>query len=293
MICKVKIIDTSELFSFRFTKSKNPKLERVNGDVFWLDSDLIDYIATFNSSTVDTYTAYIKVYDKYDTLIKTITVNSDCISNENSFSISNTQILLSDTDVESGFSLNTTTLTYVNLTSDITFDNTRYKDFECSVDGINFHSDKIPISELGLSGSKTLTIRRTKNNLGNLLFLMTFTNGNITDTVNISAYNKSKSLDDWHTPTLGSEWANFGSPYDNVKFKKDNNGTVFIKGCAEGSTTSTAIFTLPNIYIPANEKRFAQIGNGSLNEIKIDSSGNVYSISDTNEVHLNISFKTD
>jgi hypothetical protein len=291
MICKIEIVDTSGLFSFKFTKSDYPKLERVAGDIFHLDSSKIDYVTTFNGSTVATYLAYIKVYNIHDTLIKTITITSAVINKNNAFTISNSVIVLSDTDLETGFSSNTTTLTYSNLTNDISFDNGKYHDFECSVDGIKFFNDKIPISELGLTGTKTLTIRRTKNTIGNLLFLMTFTNGNITDTVNISSYNKSKTLDIFRAVTFGSGWSNYSTPYGDVKYMKDKEGTVFIQGCAAGTTTANAIFVLPPIYRPLTEKRFAKVGNSAFNEIKIDASGNVYSITAKKEVHLEISFK--
>ena len=291
MICKIEITDTSGLFSFKFTKSNEPKLERVNGDVFWLESDLIDYITTFDSSTVATYTAYIKVYDKYDSLVKTITVNSSVINTDNSLTITGTNILLSTNNVETAYGSNTTTLTYTNLTSNITFDNSKYKDFECSVDGIIFHKEFLPISELGLSGSKTLTIRRTKKSLGNLLFEMTFTNGNITDSIEISSVNDSKSLQDWTDLTLGSRWINFSSTFGDAQFQKDLNGIVHVRGCVKSGIVSTAISTIPPYCHPLKEMRFAQIGNRALNEIKIDASGNIYSITDTTEVHINLSFK--
>lgn len=65
----------------------------------------------------------------------------------------------------------------------------------------------------------------------------------------------------WNTPTFQNSWVNFGSGFSAAAYKKDNMGTVHLKGVVKSGTVGTDIFTLPAGYRPAESRMFRTITN--------------------------------
>jgi len=68
----------------------------------------------------------------------------------------------------------------------------------------------------------------------------------------------------WTTPTLENGWVNFGSDYAQVKYYKDKEGRVHLKGLVKDGTLNLHCFTLPVGYRPAtNEREIFTINEGA------------------------------
>jgi hypothetical protein len=69
-------------------------------------------------------------------------------------------------------------------------------------------------------------------------------------------------IDDWHEvgdsgePAFENSWVNKGGTNETAAFRKDGEGTVFLKGVITAGTINTAAFTLPAGYRPALGKKF-------------------------------------
>ena len=289
---KIKITDASGLFSFRFLDSLLNKVYYVNGDS--VDVNGLAFQAKFKSDTViSTKTAYLYVYDNYNNLLKTITVNSDTTDTANTFTINVTELLLSYTFQEdTAFGTATTSITYTNLENDIIITNTAFNDYLFSVDNVVFHSDVLPISELGASGTKTLYIKRAKSIYGMSVSDISFTNGAITRTLTIASLLKSKANDIWRTPTLLNSWVSVSGDLTPIQHTIDRNNIVHIKGIVKDGT-DVDIFRLPLIYRPDADNVFVTTDNGIIAIINISSSGyvSVGNITNNKNLSINISFK--
>lgn len=70
-----------------------------------------------------------------------------------------------------------------------------------------------------------------------------------------------------------NSWVNFGAPYANVAYRKDDAGLVYIRGAAKSGTVNSTIFTLPAGFRPAAELRRPISSNAAFAEISIDNAG--------------------
>lgn len=84
------------------------------------------------------------------------------------------------------------------------------------------------------------------------------------------------ALDSTYTDvTYNGAWANFGTPYEEVSYRKTVTGRVELRGSAKHGTTSTTgtVFTLPSGFRPAKTRRFNINANTGAALITIDSAG--------------------
>jgi hypothetical protein len=90
---------------------------------------------------------------------------------------------------------------------------------------------------------------------------------------------------EWVAPTLAGSWANqFGSPYAQAGYQKDDTGIVSLRGTLTGGTGD--IFTLPANFRPEADMFFGVYANGSMGRIKITSAGVVSLSSGTAPIDL-------
>jgi len=291
---KIKISDSTGLFEFRFLDSDSPMLYVGNSEIVWSNS--LRYQARYTSNTVaSTDTAYLYVYDKFDNLLKTITVNSETISAVSTMTISVTEIELQTRYQETlkfaEISGSVPTITFTNLENDILITNTRNNDFLFSVDNATWHADKLPISETGANGTKNLYIKRNKNTYGFANADIVFTNGTITQTLRIKSNLKSRLNDVWQTPALLNDWANYAGVQE-VEFLKTRDDVVFIHGTVCSGTDYT-IIQLPENYRPLNTLMFPADDDGVHATIIILATGDVKvgKLSNNIALSLNICFK--
>jgi len=77
---------------------------------------------------------------------------------------------------------------------------------------------------------------------------------------------------EWVAPTLAGSWANqFGAPYAQAGYQKDDTGIVSLRGTLTSGTGT--IFTLPANFRPEADQFFGIYGNGSMARLKITSAG--------------------
>ena len=77
---------------------------------------------------------------------------------------------------------------------------------------------------------------------------------------------------EWVAPTLAGSWANqFGAPYAQAGYQKDDTGIVSLRGTLNSGTGT--IFTLPTNFRPEADQFFGIYGNGSMARLKITSAG--------------------
>ena len=77
---------------------------------------------------------------------------------------------------------------------------------------------------------------------------------------------------EWVAPTLEGTWVNqFGSPYAQAAYRKDDTGIVSLRGTLTSGTGD--IFTLPANFRPEADQFFGIYGNGSMARLKITSAG--------------------
>lgn len=100
----------------------------------------------------------------------------------------------------------------------------------------------------------------------------------------IDVLNFSKPDAAWVTPTFQNSWVNYGSGYNDAKYRKDALGYVNIKGLVKSGTISTTlpIFTLPAGYRPAQRYLFNAQSNGALGRVDVDTDGKVIPLTGNN-----------
>jgi len=78
-----------------------------------------------------------------------------------------------------------------------------------------------------------------------------------------------------YTPVtvFSNSWVNFGSPYSNAGYLKDENGFVHLRGVVSGGTVNLKAFSLPTRHCPEATILVPVISNGVLAVCKIDTSG--------------------
>jgi hypothetical protein len=80
----------------------------------------------------------------------------------------------------------------------------------------------------------------------------------------------------WTAPTLLNSWVNFGSGFQNARYRRDANGTIHIQGLVKsGSAANAIIFTLPSGYRPAGSLIFSGRSVAGSTDFRIGSDGNV------------------
>ena len=99
----------------------------------------------------------------------------------------------------------------------------------------------------------------------------------------------------WIAPTLLNSWVNYGTPFDDVLYKKDADGSVTIKGLVRFGTLNTTVFTLPAGYRPAKTLLIDQHENNAYGQIAITNAGLVSQDTgiSTLSLSLNHTFKAD
>ena len=103
--------------------------------------------------------------------------------------------------------------------------------------------------------------------------------------------------EDWIEPTLLNSWVNFGSPYFDTGYYKNNVEEVKIVATVKDgtTTTSTNIFSLAAGYRPANDQYFVCASNGVFGLVIVRADGDV-EIQTANATYLSldgISFKAE
>ena len=110
-----------------------------------------------------------------------------------------------------------------------------------------------------------------------------------------AAVNEMKRLDDakanvaqeaWITPTLVNGWVEDGARV--CRYKKDNCGTIHIKGWVSGGTVGQNIFTLPAGYRPLANRGFAVWAEVGYGRVFIASNGSVTAFAPTTTTGLYI-----
>lgn len=103
----------------------------------------------------------------------------------------------------------------------------------------------------------------------------------------------------WATPTLASNWTNWGGGWAPAGYYKDGAGTVHLRGLLNRSTTTSSfgktncpIFTLPAGYRPAYIMSYLAFGGGTeaggyVATVRVDPDGTVYLNSHINSVQAN------
>lgn len=90
----------------------------------------------------------------------------------------------------------------------------------------------------------------------------------------------NKLQESWSTPSLLNSWVNYGAPFSDAKYFKDDFGIVHLKGMVKnGSSGGFAIFILPSGYRPVESEVFAIHTDTGHGVVTIDSSGNVLHVS--------------
>lgn len=98
--------------------------------------------------------------------------------------------------------------------------------------------------------------------------------------------------DPWHyvgaagEPAFQNGWVNYGSNWENARFRKDAAGNVIIQGLVKSGATQTVIFTLPEGYRTPSEGSgfliFDLISNGALGRVDVQPNGDVFYYSGAN-----------
>ena len=83
----------------------------------------------------------------------------------------------------------------------------------------------------------------------------------------------NKVQEAWIAPTLINGWINRGASYEPVGYKKDELGTVRLKGSLNGGVIGSTMFTLPVGYRPAYSRYLPIIANNAANYLEITSAG--------------------
>lgn len=79
----------------------------------------------------------------------------------------------------------------------------------------------------------------------------------------------------WQTPTFQNSWVNFGSPYQNARYRKIN-GLVYIQGTVKTGASGTTIFTLPTGYRPPADLQYSiPLSGNAVGRLDITSAGAV------------------
>jgi hypothetical protein len=76
-------------------------------------------------------------------------------------------------------------------------------------------------------------------------------------------------------PVLLNAWVNFGSPFANVGFWKDDQGIVHLCGAVKSGTLATSGFYLPIGYKPLMDKPFNCISNNAIGRATVGANGAV------------------
>lgn len=88
-------------------------------------------------------------------------------------------------------------------------------------------------------------------------------------------------LDKWRAFSFGTNWSNYGSPYETGAYRMEANGVVRLRGLVKNSTTTatTTITTLPTGFRPKADKMFvnisSQAGTSGLTRLDISTTGTV------------------
>lgn len=76
-------------------------------------------------------------------------------------------------------------------------------------------------------------------------------------------------------PAFQNSWANYGTPYLNACFYKDNSQVVHLAGMIKSGVVGDTAFTLPSGYLPGGQLSYSTIAGNGISRIDVLTSGNV------------------
>lgn len=85
----------------------------------------------------------------------------------------------------------------------------------------------------------------------------------------------SKLGTSWTAPGFSNSYVNFGAPYANVGYYKDDGGIVRVRGAVKSGTNATTIFTLPAGFRPSDTVSFTAPVDGASDILSVSAAGAV------------------
>lgn len=85
-----------------------------------------------------------------------------------------------------------------------------------------------------------------------------------------------KSIGSFFGMTGMNGWGNYGLPYNNLQYIKDNFGFVTMRGLVQGGSANTQITVLPAGYIPANTYSFPVVTANGFARVDVKNDGSVW-----------------
>lgn len=107
---------------------------------------------------------------------------------------------------------------------------------------------------------------------------------------------KIANLDDgtYTAPNLSNGWVNYSTTYQQAGYRKDESGTVHIRGLIKSGTVNASTFTLPVGYRPAYNHIFPTDANSIIERLDVWSNGAVYAYTASNAwFSIECSFKAE
>jgi len=105
----------------------------------------------------------------------------------------------------------------------------------------------------------------------------------------VEAGKASKVQEAWIAPTLLNGWVNFGAPYGDAKYYKDEFGIVHLEGFIKSGTVNQTCFQLPLGYRPEKALLIPCFSNGTIGVIVITVLGEVQPTVPSNNTNLSLS----
>lgn len=107
---------------------------------------------------------------------------------------------------------------------------------------------------------------------------------------------KIANLDDgtYITPTMQNGWINYSTTYQYAGYRKDESGTVHVKGLVKSGTVNTSVFTLPVGYRPAYNHIFPSDSNSAIERVDAYADGRIMAYTASNAwFSIECSFKAE
>ena len=100
----------------------------------------------------------------------------------------------------------------------------------------------------------------------------------------LDPYITSKRATEWYAPSLLNSWANVGSPFLNAAYRRDENGTIHLRGFLNIGVPGTIIFILPEGFRPYGTINSMVLSNDTgpvavIGWLQVNSSGEVTLVS--------------
>ena len=144
----------------------------------------------------------------------------------------------------------------------------------------------------GIPADTAAQLADIEQNQGLLSGLLTTAKTSLVNAINELFNSKAnKAQENWTTPTLLNGWTNDSvNGFVGIRYMKDTLGFVHIEGGVNNPTsTGAVIFSLPAGY----RKTAALIATASPTPVRINSNGDVFPLSSTNQLRIYLVFKAD